>query len=176
MTTQPAPAIPHANHHPYKAAAWLVDRHDHAAALIDRVDGWLTGYPERTPDLAMIADGINSYDAYRAAWDDYEKNSYQPRPSSFGDDERAYERAWDHWDAAGPKCPSGFPAAYAPMSSGEHRLFRMLAVFGAPRIRFSLEDASVSLQCCSAPSWGAPRPHRPFSEDWAELITKAVEL
>ena len=170
--------IPDVLDNPYKAATWLIDRHEWAEHLITQVDAWTTIYEEgvevRAVDVGLIAEGLNAYDRYRAEWEDYTNRVSPPYASRYQSDE-AYERACDEYDKAGPKISNPFASRYAPMSSGEHRLFRMIGVLSSgQRVRFNIGDASVSLQCCSPATLGGPRPHTSFDVDWAMLISGAV--
>lgn len=174
MTTATNTA-PNAAYEPYQAAAWLLSRHDHAAHLVDRVGSWLDdnrpgAYDgtlwSRVPDLDLIAEGIAAADRFGVEWHAYEELHRPPR------DDAAYER----WRDAGPDTDNPFALSYLPMSGGEKRFFRMLAIL-APghRTPFHLDDTSgVSLRCCSPGHYGAPRPHTSFGEDWAALIAGAV--
>lgn len=164
--------------HAYRAATWLVDRHESATHLITRVDAWTTMYVDgdEVPavNLDAITEGLNAYDRWRIAWDDYKYGNPMPSQYSYGDDEAAHQRACDRWEARGPKINNQFASRYAPMSSGEHRLFRMLGIFTGTRAQFSIFDMSVSFQCCSPGVFGGPRPHASFMADWAMLISGAA--
>lgn len=172
--------IPNVVYEPFQAAGWLLSRHDWAHHLVDRVGGWIdtanVGGPGPLPDLDAIAEGLNAYDRHLVEWKAYVESHREPNDRSYGD-ERAYERAYEAWEQAGPQITDPFARAYAPMSSGEKRFFRMLGIF-APggRVRFNLDDTNgVSLQCCAPPIYGAPAPHRSFPEDWADLIAASVK-
>lgn len=161
---------------PYQAAAWLVRRHDHAQHILDRVECW--GDPEednRFPDLDRLAAGINAADQYGVEWKAYEYR--RPAPYNNGDDER-YERLYDEWEQAGPTTNDPVALAYLPMSSGEKRLLRVLAILApTPRVLFSLGDTDgIGLQCCAPGFYGAPPKHRTFMDDWRDLITGGVSL
>lgn len=177
MTTISANEVPNATYEPHQAGRWLVSRHRHLGHLLDRVDGWLEEEDAETPDLDLIAEGINAADQYGVEWKAYEDRTPPPRLSSDSlTDEYFHERAYEQWEQAGPNTDNPFALAYLPMSSGEKRLFRMLAILApGQRIRFHLDDTNgVSLQCCSPSHYGGPYPHPSFGEDWARLIAGAV--
>lgn len=160
---------------PYQAGRWLVSRHRHLGHLLDRVNGWLEEEDAETPDLDLIAEGINAADQYGVEWKAYEEGNRPPSLAGWRGDEAAYERAHERWSKAGPRISNPFAAAYLPMSSGEHRVFRMLAVLSPGyRVGFHLDDTSgISLQCCSPSFYGEPTPHVSFVADWADLVAGA---
>jgi hypothetical protein len=165
--------IPHAIYDPTEAGAWLLHRHSWAAHLVDRLDAWLTPDDDdviRYPDLESLAMGINAADQLGVEWKAYEYRN----PAPVAADEHG-ERAYDEWQRRGPKTDNGIARAYGPMSSGEKRLLRLVAVLGpTPRVQFSLDDASgIGLQCCSD-AQRAGEPHPTFVADWARLISEAV--
>lgn len=173
----PTTGVPDVFDHPYKAATWLVARHDSAKPLISRAGAWTTmwegGAEVPAVALGIISEGLNAYDEWRAAWDAYLYANPMPSESRY-DDEDAFNTACDRWEAAGPQITNNFAKAYGPMSSGERRFFRLLGILDNPRIKFTLFDASVSFTCCSPAMLGAPRPHTSFTADWAMLISCAV--
>jgi hypothetical protein len=72
---QPAPV-----NHPYRSALWLLGRHPQLAVLVARVPA-VTGPGDQGDawpwlDLDALAEAICAYEAYSAAWVDYE-----PRPA-----------------------------------------------------------------------------------------------
>lgn len=164
---------------PYQAAAWLVRRHDHAQHILDRVDCWATEEGNRFPDLQKLAEGINAADQYGVEWKAYEYSHPAPRANGFLDDDardEVYERAYDAWEKAGPEINNDVATAYLPMSSGEKRLLRVLAIFApAVRVQFHLDDTDgISLRCCSPDHFGGTPPHRSFLDDWRDLISERV--
>lgn len=134
-----------ANSDPYAAAAWLVSRHPTPRGLVDRLAAWTAGQP----DVEAIAQAVNEYDEDTRLWKAYA--DAHPAPN---DDTR-----YDAWEAAGPPSPAA-ARVIGPMSSGEKRMVRMLAVLApATRVRFRLDDST-----------GVDRP---FRDDWARLIAGA---
>lgn len=114
---------------PYKAAGWLASRHDTLLDLLDRLAAWTEDSP-RLPDVESVAVAVNEYDADSLAWKEYSDR----RPAPFDD------ALYDAWEAEGPKS-SILAKVIAPMSSGEKRYLRMLAVLApATRVRFNLGD------------------------------------
>lgn len=162
---------------PYQAAAWLVRRHDHAQHILDRVDCWATEEGNRFPDLAKLAEGINAADQYGVEWNAYADSTRPPSLAGWRGDEAAYERAHESWEQAGPKVTNPVAYAYLPMSSGEHRFLRVLAVLApVTRVQFNLSDAdSISLRCCYPGGGpGAGPAHTPFLDDWRQLIAGKI--
>lgn len=162
---------------PYQAAAWLVRRHDHAQHILDRVDCWATEEGNRFPDLQKLAEGINAADQYGVEWKAYEYSHPAPRLSGdSAEAERAHERAYERWEQAGPQTSDPVALAYLPMSSGEKRLLRVLAILApTTRVRFHLDDTDgISLRCCSPDHFGGTPPHRSFLDDWRDLISERV--
>lgn len=129
MTTT-SPAAPPAD--PVAAAAWLAGRHPIVQQIVARIVG---------PDWAdvhwaqALANTINEEPALNAAWDDYGRT--HPEPARTGDLD-ASERAWEAWAQAGPRGSAQW-RAYAPMSSTEKRLVRLLATL-ADRVPWTVED------------------------------------
>lgn len=133
MTTD---TIPNVIYYPNLAASWLVNqpRNDTARRLVARLGALVTipGSPVPVPDVDAIAEMVLEYDLFQQAWGEYADRHPAPR----GDDDAAYDR----WEAAGPKCPDG-ARVIGPMSSGEKRMVRMLAVLSSVRrVPFSISD------------------------------------
>lgn len=139
---------------PYAAAGWLVSRHRTIQRLLDRIDGWIKFDSGNTmPDVELVAQVINESDQYNADWLTYERGHRPPL------DEAGYER----WQDAGPKPPNDRVAAYGPMSGGEKRMLRMLAVLApVARVRFNLCDSDGVDQG--------------YAEDWRLLIAGKVTV
>ncbi|NUP79739.1 MAG: hypothetical protein HOV96_19560 [Nonomuraea sp.] len=165
---------------PYQAAAWLVGRHDQAQHILDRVDCWATeDNGKKFPDVQKLAEGINAADQYGVEWKAYEYSHPAPRLTSDSmTDEYLFDRAYEQWEEAGPQTDDPVALAYLPMSSGEKRLLRVLAILApAVRVRFSLGDTDgIGLQCCAPGFYGAPPKHQTFMDDWRQLITGGVSL
>jgi hypothetical protein len=146
---------------PYQAGEWLVSRHITIKYLLNRVDCWEVESGPVMPDLEKLAKGINASDHYGAEWKAYEYLRPAPRPESFGnrDDEQAlYDRAYQDWEDAGPPEPvNPVAVAFGPMSSGEKRMLRMLAVLApTTRVLFRLSDSDGIDQ--------------PYKDDWRRLV------
>lgn len=164
---------------PTVAAAWLLARHPDAAHFVSRLGVWFEpedGDTTRYPDLESLAHGINAADELGVEWKAYEYSHPAPRAHGFLDDDardELYERAYDEWERKGPQTDNPVALAYGPMSSGEKRVLRMLAVLTpSGRVRFALGDLDgISLSCCY---WHGQLVHRSFVDDWCDLISGRV--
>lgn len=142
---------------PYAAAAWLVNRHRTIQGLVGRLDAW-TGQDldeGLEVDLRAIAEAINDSDELGRAWEAYEQRS--PAPYAAGDDDAADERLYDQWQAAGPKTGNPRAEAFGPMSGGEKRMLRMLAVLApSTRVLFNLSATD--------------NVDQGYANDWRQLV------
>lgn len=141
MTTPPAIDSPTPPRGERPLAYWLLARNPYAAALVRRAIGSdplqdvLIDYAD-TYWPGELADIITDLDEHTAAWAAYE--NAHPRPSPFGSDEAAFDRAYDAWADAGPQAPESL-AGVTGMSGGELRALRCLAALGGP-VRWEAHD------------------------------------
>lgn len=152
-------SIPNVIYHPNLAAQWLVDqpRNGTARRLVERLGCMILmpGSPVPVPDVDAIAELVRDYDAYQQAWGEYVDRTGEPS----GYDEARYER----WEAAGPKAPVA-ARVIGPMSSGEKRMVRMLAVLSSMgRVAFSISDIDGL-----DPWFRADWRHVVAGEDWGK--------
>jgi hypothetical protein len=140
MSTQPANLSPNINavYEPYAAAAWLVNRHPTIAELLGRMDLWTGNESDEGKEVHLrhLAEAINDAEQYGAAWKLYEEE----RPAPFYDEDDPKQAAlYDAWEQAGPSHSNPRAAAFGPMSGGEKRMLRMLAILApSTPVRFNL--------------------------------------
>lgn len=142
---------------PYAAASWLVKRHPFTQHLVVRLGAWTADDVDQEVDLHLIAEAINDADQLDADWAAYQDRTPPPSAYSPSVDENEAEKRYDAWRAAGPKTANQRAEWYGPMSSGEKRQLRMLAVLApSTRVRFNLSDTTGVDQR--------------FAEEWRQLI------
>lgn len=155
VVTVPEP--PNAHALAYQAGEWLVSRHDMLRRLVERCDCWEVESGPVMPDLEKLARGINAADRHGELWSNYEYASPPPTYSRYESD-RAFDRAQEAWAKAGPKLKDAVALSFMPMSGGEKRMLRMLAMLApSTRVRFNLSDSE-----------GVDRGYR---DDWLRLVS-----
>lgn len=139
----------------YAAATWLAQRHERVWGLAQRL-GAITSYSEADPpadsyqvDPDVVAQAVYDADQHAVEWALYAATRSAPTSAQFhgrDDADEAYERAYDSWLEDGPKGTDA-GAAFAPMSSGEQRVMRLVATLGRP------DDARREAHYVSSLDW-----------------------
>jgi hypothetical protein len=116
--------------HCYRAAVWLLGRHEQLADLAARIPG-VVSVDDDGPgiDLDALADAVCGYDTHTAACDEYQRRHRPP----------AGDHAYTRWQAAGPQATVAVHAV-AVMSGSEQARLRLLATFAHIRVPLRVAD------------------------------------